>query len=59
MQNLLNLDEPKDFAALISDEAGICDIKINNNSLNFNYILSESGKVVDNFKIVKDKIIKN
>ena len=59
MQNLLNLDEPKEFAAFISDEAGICEIKINNNSLNFNYILSESGKVVDNFKIVKDKIIKN
>jgi len=43
----------KEFAASMISEAGVCEITITDSTLNLNYVESESGKVLDNFKIVK------
>jgi hypothetical protein len=43
----------KEFAVSMISEAGICEITITDSTLNLNYVESDSGKVLDNFKIVK------
>jgi hypothetical protein len=49
----ITVDTPKNYSVVVANKVGICDIAINSDSLQFNFILSETGETFDTFTILK------